>query len=97
MVSLRTQRVGAPKAFLRYPSFHLKLVTSDSIEVSGEVAAGAKASALWASLHSKLAHRISGSPLKKNLACVNRKRSASSSPNSVSTQLREGHFWPLAG
>ncbi len=90
MVSLRIPRVGAPRAFLRYPSFHLALATLDLIEVSVELAT----TALLASLFSKPAHMISGNQPKKSLASVNRTLSASSSPSSVSTQLIEGHFLP---
>lgn len=45
-VFLRTPRVGAPKASLRYPSFHLALFKSDSIKVSAEETVEAVATAL---------------------------------------------------
>jgi hypothetical protein len=56
-------------------------------EASVEVEVSVAALALWASLHSIPAHRISGSQLERNSASVTRIRSASSSPSSASTQL----------
>jgi hypothetical protein len=85
MVSLQILRVGALRASLRFPSYRLPLMIQAWSEVS--VAAKAVAIALWASLHSKPGHRISGSQLERSSASVNRTRFASFSPSSVSTQL----------